>query len=141
VKRPPDRIPDTNAIVRYLLADDPAQSPRASEFFARVRGGEQRVLVLEGVIAETIYILTKSYRVPRQQAAAGLQGLLGYRGVVNQDRAALVDALELFARGRLDIVDCILVAKARHGHSEPFSFDDALMKEYRSSGNAKGSAG
>ncbi len=63
------------------------------------------------------------------------------RGSVNQDRAALVDALELFGRGRLDIVDCILIAKARHGRSEPFSFDDALMKEYRSIESSKGNKG
>lgn len=130
MKKPAERIPDTNAIVRYLLGDHPTFSSQAEEFFTRVRTGEQKVLILESVIAETIYVLTKAYRVPREKAAAGLMGLLNYRGVGNKDRSALLDALALFRSGKLDIVDCLVVAKSRHGHSEPFSFDRELMKEF-----------
>lgn len=133
MKRPAERIPDTNAIIRYLLGDHPSLSPKADEFFARVRTGEQKVLVLESVIAEVVYVLTKVYGVPREKAASGLLGLLNYRGVANPDRASLVDALALFGAGKLDIVDCILIAKARRDDGEPFSFDHDLMEEFASS--------
>lgn len=54
MKRPIERIPDTNAIIRYLLGDHPILSPKAEEFFDRVRAGEQKVLILDSVIAESI---------------------------------------------------------------------------------------
>ena len=85
MKRPAERIPDTNAIIRYLLGDHPTLLPKAEEFFARVRTGEQKVLILESVIAEAIYVLTKAYSVPRAKAASGLMGLLNYRGVSNHE--------------------------------------------------------
>jgi predicted nucleic-acid-binding protein len=135
VKRPAVRVPDTNAIVRYLLGDHPTLSPRAEEFFSHVRTGEQKVLILESVIAETIYVLTKAYGVPRDKAASGLMGLLNYRGISNPDRAALMDALALFNGGKLDIVDCLVIAKSRHGHAEPLTFDRELMKEFDSKHN------
>jgi predicted nucleic-acid-binding protein len=120
VKRPAEQIPDSNAIIRYLLGDHPSLFPKAEEFFARVRTGEQRALILEGVIAETVSVLTKAYGVPREKAASGLMGLLNYRGVSNADRAFLYDALALFRSGKLDIVDCLVIARARRENCEPF---------------------
>ena len=130
MKRPAERIPDTNAIIRYLLRDHPTLSPKAEEFFARVRTGEQKVLILESVIAEAVYVLMKAYGVPREKAAGGLLGLLNYRGVTNPDRASLIDALALYGAGKLDIVDCIVIARARREHREPFSFDKDLLREF-----------
>ena len=137
MKRPVERIPDTNAIIRYLLGDHPTLSPKADEFFARVRTGERKVLVLESVIAEAVYVLTKAFGVPREKAAGGLLGLLNYRGVTNSDRASLVDALALYGAGKLDIVDCMVIAKARRDNREPFSFDRDLLKEFAGSVKSK----
>lgn len=55
-------------------------------------------------------------------------GLLDYRGISNQDRMALLDALALFNTGKLDIVDCLVIAKARRENGEPFSFDKDLLR-------------
>jgi len=130
VKKPVERIPDTNTIIRYLLGDHPTLSPKAEEFFAHVRTGEQKVIILESVIAEAIYVLMKAYGVPRAKAASGLMGLLNYRGVRNQDRAPLLDALALFNGSKLDIVDCLVIARARRENGEPFSFDKDLLRVF-----------
>lgn len=130
MKKPVERIPDTNAIIRYLLGDHPTLSPKAEEFFARIRTGEQKALILESVIAEAMYVLTKAYGVPRTRAASGLMGLLNYRGVSNQDRTVLLDALALFNSTKLDIVDCFVIAKARRENGEPFSFDKDLLRVF-----------
>lgn len=130
MKKPAAQIPDTNAIIRYLLGDHPTFSPRAEDFFGRVRTGEQKVLILESVIAEAVYVLTKAYGVPREKTASELMGLLNYRGVSNLDRAALHDALAIFRSGKLDIVDCLVVARARREKCEPFSFDREVLKEF-----------
>ena len=69
MKRPVRSLPDTNVIVRYLIADDPTLHGRAKEFFDKVKNGSLKALILESVIAECIYVLTKIYKVPRDQAA------------------------------------------------------------------------
>jgi predicted nucleic acid-binding protein len=46
---------------------------------------------------------------------------------------ALLDALALFNTSKLDIVDCLVIAKARRENGEPFSFDRELSKEFDSS--------
>ena len=134
MKRPARSLPDTNTIVRYLVADDPALHAKAREFFDRVRNGGVRAVLLESVIAECVYVLTKLYKVPREQAAARLIDILHYKGIVNDDRQELVRALSMFSEQGLDIVDCILWAKAVAGGNHLFTFDADLNKLAKKTG-------
>jgi len=115
-------------VVRYLIEDDDRLSARAKEFFDEVRTGARKAVVLESVIAECIYVLMKIYQVPRERAAGSLVDILHYKGVVNADRKALIKALDLFVAQDLDIVDCILCAKAQDDGAALFSFDRDLVK-------------
>ena len=124
----PVALPDTNYILRYLLCDNESQFAETSGFFELVRSGMVSVLLLESVVIECLYILTKHYHVPRSEAAASLSGILLYKGITNLDRDVLVKALSLFGEGTLDPVDCVLAAKsAAHGLSLR-TFDKALAK-------------
>lgn len=122
------RLPDTNVILRYLLADEPHLYAKADRLFERVRVGEEKVIILESVIVECVYVLTKFYKVPKDKASEKLQGLLHYRGVVNDDKRELIEALSLFADKNFDIVDCILWAKARGYGASLVSFDERLKR-------------
>jgi len=74
-------------------------------------------------------VLTKLYKVPEKEAAARLQALFRYRGIMNDDRDDLIEALTFFAeRPSLAIVDCILCVKASRSHMSLFTFDKALGK-------------
>ncbi|OGW59010.1 MAG: hypothetical protein A2V83_05865 [Nitrospirae bacterium RBG_16_64_22] len=128
MKRPARSLPDTNAIVRYLVADDPALHEKAKEFFDGVRNGGAKAVILESVIAECIYVLTKIYKVPRDKAAGSLIDLLHYAGIANDDRQELIRALSLFSERGLDIVDCILFAKASAAGDHLLTFDADLNK-------------
>jgi predicted nucleic-acid-binding protein len=119
-------IPDTNAILRYLLADIPELHEKSSAFFEEVRTGRRRALILESVLAECVYVLMKYYNVPRRETAERLSGLMLYKGIINEDRDELIAALEMFAGKNLDIVDCILCIKAGSYRMGLFSFDTAL---------------
>ena len=121
-------LPDTNVILRYLLKDVPEQYAQVEKFFDDVRPGKTKTVILESVLAECVYILLKFYRVPKQTAVESLTGLLEYKGVANKDRAELVDALQMFAQQTIDIVDCLLLAKARHGKGRVLSFDKDLNR-------------
>jgi predicted nucleic-acid-binding protein len=127
-----DYLPDTNAVLRYLLQDDADQFPLAETFFKKVMEGRTRVIFLEGVLVECLYVLTKYYKVTRAEAANSLIGLLHYKGVVNRDKTALVEGLQTFATSSLDPVDCLLIARSRVDGLQVFSFDKQLNKSLNS---------
>ena len=123
-----ETLPDTNVVLRYLLHDDAVQSVTAEEFFENVRVGKEKAIIIEAVLVECVYILIKRYKVPKREVADNLIMLLQYKGIANPDRKMLVYALRIFAEQSLDIVDCILLARARLGKGRLFSFDKALNK-------------
>ena len=128
MKRPAKSLPDTNTIIRYLVVDDPALSAKAKEFFDKVKNGTNKAVILESVIAECVYVLIKIYKVPRNRVADSLIDILHYKGVINDDRQELIKALSLFSERGLDIVDCILCAKATIAGDHLFTFDADLNK-------------
>jgi predicted nucleic-acid-binding protein len=126
VKRSERAFPDTNVVIRYLLRDNQEQFEAAESFFEEVRSGKKRAVILESVMVECLYILTKFYGIPRGEAAAPLIELLCYKGIVNDDAEILMYALKLFANSRLDPVDCILAVLHKRGEGDIFTFDRDL---------------
>lgn len=127
--KPASVLPDTNVILRYLLADHTEHYAQASAFFEAVREGHRQALILESVLTECVYVLHKFYRVPRLEVADKLSVLLHYKGIQNEDRSDLVDALQRYGKSKLDWVDCLLLAKEAGGKFEIFSFDADLRKK------------
>jgi predicted nucleic-acid-binding protein len=121
-------LPDTNVILRYLLKDDVVRFGEAELFFEGVRSGKEKVIILESVLVECVYVLMKFYKVPRGKAVEALTGLLQYKGVVNRDRVVLLSALSLFGANNLDVVDCVLLARARDTGQRIKTFDNSLKK-------------
>lgn len=124
-----ETLPDTNVILRYLLADIPAQFAEAEVFFEKVRNGGAKALLLESVVVECVYVLTKYYQVPRARVVESLTELLQYKGIVNPDKDALVAGLRLYGDNALDVVDCLLLARAEASGRRVFSFDKKLMRQ------------
>jgi predicted nucleic-acid-binding protein len=124
----PVALPDTNYILRYLLRDDAKQFEETDVFFEQVRSGTQCAMILESVVTECFYVLTKHYKVPRNEAAKSMQGILAYKGTINTDRERLTAALTRFITTSLDPVDCLLAATAKDGHYTLRTFDKALLK-------------
>lgn len=121
-----DSLPDTNAVLRYLLRDNQAQFKQAERYFESVRTGRERALLLESVVVECVYVLTKFYQVPKEEAVGSLASLLRYKGFVNPDKEILLDALALFATEKIDLVDCVLVAAAVRTKTRMVTFDKKL---------------
>ncbi|MDO8282770.1 MAG: PIN domain-containing protein [Thermodesulfovibrionia bacterium] len=128
MKRPARSLPDTNTIVRYLIKDDAALYAKAKDFFDKVKNGSEKAVILESIVAECIYVLTKIYKVPKEMAAGRLIDILRYKGIANSDQKELIHALTLYSEQNLDIVDCILCVKASGSGGHLFSFDEKLNK-------------
>jgi len=124
----PVALPDTNYILRYLLRDDAKQFSETNSFFEQVRSGKERAMLLESVITECLYVLTKHYQVPRAAVAESLLGILAYKGIINPDRDRLVSALDFFMKTSLDPVDCLLAATSLQEKQTLLTFDKALLK-------------
>lgn len=128
MKKPARKLPDTNTIIRYLVKDDDILYAKAKDFFNNVKTGNAKAVIIESVIAECVYVLTKIYKVPGDIAASSLIDILRYKGIANHDRHELIRALSIFSEGKLDIVDCILCVKATGPDASLFSFDGELNK-------------
>jgi predicted nucleic-acid-binding protein len=128
MKKPARILPDTNILIRYLTRDDEALYVRSKEFFDKVKEGSKRAVILESVIAECLYLLTKIYKVPKNKAAESLIDILHYKGIANHDQKELIRALTLFSEWNIDIVDCILCVKAAGLDTSLFSFESELNK-------------
>ena len=126
--KPEKSLPDTNVIIRYLTRDVESLYVQAKSFFDEVKEGRVKAIILESVIAESIYVLTKIYAVPRDRAAQSLIDILRYKGIANDDQKALIRALTLYVERNIDIVDCILCVKAAEPERALFSFDRDLNK-------------
>ncbi len=128
MRKPARSLPDANIIVRYLVKDNITLYTKAKDFFDKVRDGSEKAVILESVIAECIYVLTKIYQVPKDKASNSLIDILHYKGIANDDQKELIRALTLFLQRGIDIVDCILCAKAAGSGDNLFSFDEELNK-------------
>jgi len=86
---------DTNVLLRYIMQDDPPQSPMATRLVESLSSDEPGFVQLVAVV-ELIWVLSSGYRLTRGQQVEALDLLLRSREIV-VDRADLV----LQARRRL----------------------------------------
>lgn len=126
MKKPARSYPDTDIIVRYLVRDNERLYEKAKSYFDKVQDGGEKAVILESVVAECVYVLTKIYKVPREKSADSIRDILHYKGIANSDQRELIHALTLFSENNLDIVDCILAAKTTSSGGKLFTFDEEL---------------
>ncbi len=76
---------DTNLLVRYLAQDDTTQSPLASQIIDGFTP-EAPGYISQVVLVETVWILTRSYRMSREAVASVIETLLRAREIVLIER-------------------------------------------------------
>ncbi|EDP74882.1 PIN domain-containing protein, partial [Hydrogenivirga sp. 128-5-R1-1] len=98
---------DANVILRYLLRDNKELYAKAEEVFNDMMEGKTKILILESVIAEVVYVLQRIYNVSRKEISEILRKLIELRGVKVHNKGQMLNALEIFSEKKLDFVDCI----------------------------------
>lgn len=83
---------ESNVLVRHLTGDPPEQAREATRF---LRGGERLILV-DLVVAEVVYVLESVYGVGRARVAELVRAILGFAAVVVPDEALLLRTLEIY---------------------------------------------
>lgn len=120
------RLIDTNIILRYLLEDNEQQAEKA---VTEIMNG---AVTTAEVIAEVVYVLSRVYKIPRDEVSWMIHRLL--MDVKVENLRSLRYALGLFNQTSLDFVDCLLVAYHKVLGVDILSFDKklnlALDKEF-----------
>lgn len=117
---------DANVILRYLLNDDPKQSPIAADIFERAQAGEFRLFLSSVILLEVFYVLAGAYKLTRQKAAGILLTLVS-SGLVYCDNIVVVsDTLNRIISNNVSFGDAYLAASAVHKKEPVASFDHHL---------------
>lgn len=102
---------DTNVVLRYLVQDDPAQSPIASALIDGLTEADPGYLSLVTVV-EVYWVLRRAYKVPVQRCVELLNGLVDAREL-RVDRDEVVRPALTATRGGLDFADAVIAELGR----------------------------
>ena len=119
---------DTNVLVRYVMQDDPRQSPRATRLIEALTPDEPGFVPVVALV-ELVWVLSGSYALSRAQIATVLDTLLRSKELV-VDRAEFVtQALHRFTGTGADFSDALIERiAAAAGCSTTVTFDAGALK-------------
>jgi predicted nucleic-acid-binding protein len=112
---------DTNVLVRFLTWDDEHQAKQAAELIE----GASAIALSTIVLCETVWVLSRAYKLPKHLIAATLREVIESR-TIEVDRPAVESGLALLERGA-DFADGVIsfdAAKARAARL--ITFDQTL---------------
>jgi predicted nucleic-acid-binding protein len=112
---------DTNLLVRLIVRDDMQQVAIAQRIFSG------RVLLLPTVIQETVWILSRGYKVSSQEIVLQISELLSLSNVALADEMACLWALNRYAIGA-DFADMLHLALS--GAADMFTTFDRGISRY-----------
>ncbi|MEA3419476.1 MAG: PIN domain-containing protein [Campylobacterota bacterium] len=119
---------DANIIIRFLIGDDERFLTKSVEYFQEIEKAALQVEILEGVLMEAFFVLTKFYKLPREEVILDLKTILALDGVVNRDKIILHEALTIVEVKNIDFVDALICAKSRLQGYGKLSFDTDVKK-------------
>ncbi len=119
---------DTNVIIRFLIGDDEILLAKSTAYFQEIEKASLQVEILEGVLMEAFFVLTKFYKLPREEVILDLKTILVLDGVVNRDKIILHEALTIVEVKNIDFVDALICAKSRLQGYGKLSFDSDVER-------------
>lgn len=121
---------DTNVLVRYLIADDEEQSPRARALISKAADRGEPMYVSHLVLCEMAWVLTRVYRLPRAALSEALTGVVRAAQFVVEQPDIASRALRRHQEGRADFADYVIAERATDAGCENVAtFDEELLKE------------
>ena len=121
-------ILDTNVLLRAALQDHPVHSPLAERLLKRIERNEVSVFLPDTAVFETVFVLQKFYKLPRQDIKDILAPFLQLSGVEMEHRSRMLRTLDMYVTyGRLSFADCCHAAIALEtADARIYSFDEGF---------------
>jgi predicted nucleic-acid-binding protein len=116
---------DTNVLLRYLVQDDPTQSPRATEVIeGRLTEHEPGFVTLVSIL-EVVWVLKSLYKRSRQEIANDIEMLLAADTLEVQNEQEVYQAVVALRNGVGTFEDALIAALCtRRGCSTTLTFDE-----------------
>jgi len=120
---------DTNVIVRYVVQDDPRQSPIATRLFERTISPDTPGFVAGIVLCEVVWVLAECYGADRKRTREVIEGLLTAKQIVVENPEAAWKALRAWDASNADFADALIgQIVSEHGGQKTVTFDRAASK-------------
>jgi predicted nucleic-acid-binding protein len=121
---------DTNVIVRFLAQDDDVQSPTATRFMSRL-SRERPGFVSAVVLAEVSWVLSRAYKVSRDDLAEAIEGLLRSAELMIENADAAYRALSRYQASKsVEFADALIAQIALvAGADEVVTFDQTAASQ------------
>ncbi len=121
---------DTNVLLRYLLQDDPKQSPLATRFVDECCTPDNPGRVNVVVLCELVWVLSRGYHYDRQSIAKVLREMLAAPELSIEQDEAVWQTLRLYERGTAGFADYFIgILNHRAEASPTVTFDQKAAKE------------
>jgi predicted nucleic-acid-binding protein len=119
---------DTNVLVRYIMQDDPVQSPKANRLIESLSDSNTGYITVVSII-EIYWVLTSSYGLTGTQVSRALEAILRTRQFLVERADQVVRALRVFEDGKADFADCLIERSATSaGCTQVMTFDVGASK-------------
>jgi predicted nucleic-acid-binding protein len=120
---------DTNILIRYLVKDDPVQTPAAVRIIHSLSFRQPGWLAIT-VLVELAWTLRRIYKLDRIAIAAIVEKLLGSKDMILEQREIVYQALLLYGSSRADFADCLIAVGARNaGCAGVATFDQIAARD------------
>jgi predicted nucleic-acid-binding protein len=118
---------DSSVLIRFLTQDDPAQGRIATKVIEEAIDKGHPLYVSLPVLCETIWVLSRSYKLTREVVADVLDELLTSAVLELEQAEQVNESLGQYRQGRAGFTDYLIgaLAKAR-GCESVCTFDRAL---------------
>ena len=117
---------DTNCLLRFVLGDDPDQTP----IITKIINSEENLVVADAALIETVFVLEKVKKITRTTIEKAILVVFGEDNIVC-NRNLFIEVLSIFTNHpKLSFVDCYLDVLARNtGNTPLFTFDRKMSNQ------------
>jgi predicted nucleic-acid-binding protein len=116
---------DTNVLIRWLVADDLAQTDRVRELFETARDTQDTLFVPTTVMLELEWVLRSRYQFDKTAAVQAFTALLETQELEFQGEPALERAIHLYRQGTAEFADCLHAGQCEAAERLPLLTFDA----------------
>ncbi|WP_443748310.1 PIN domain-containing protein [Asticcacaulis solisilvae] len=119
---------DTNVIIRYVMQDDAKQAAAATNLIESLTSDDPGFITIISIV-ESVWVLSSSYELTREQIALFLEKLLSTQGLRIDRAEDIWRALRVYQSSRADFADCLIERTAfSAGCSQTVTFDIRASK-------------
>ena len=120
---------DTNVLIRYLTQDDPDQSAKATRFIEHQLTVHNPGYICLVVMAETAWVLERSYRRTAIQVAEALERLLRAETLIVESEQEVFASIIAMQLGQATFADALIEELgAKVGCDHTVTFDEKASR-------------